>query len=138
MKSRCERQVNASVYYLDRRIADGDGARPALHSDSESWTYGELLDRVKQCARKLRSVGVKRGDRVILTCPDSPQAVAFLLAAMRVGAAPAPVPTILTDDELSFICRDCTPTAVVVDEARVERVQDLIRQLPAVPEIILP
>jgi benzoate-CoA ligase family protein len=130
-------QINASEYYLDRHIANGHAARPAIDTASESWTYGQLLDRVKQAARTLRNAGVTRGERVILMHPDSPQAVAFLLAAIRIGAAPAPIPTQLTQDELAFICDDCKPAAAVVDSAGVERVLRIPERLDPAMAIVV-
>jgi benzoate-CoA ligase family protein len=130
-------KINASAYYLDRHIGNGEAERTALRTDSMSWSYRELLVQVKVAARTLGSVGVKPGDRIVLIHPDGPQAVAFLFAAMRIGAAPAPIPTQLTDEEFSFICRDCEPAAVIVDSARAERVARLTTRLSAPPRIIV-
>ncbi len=131
-------KVNASLYYLDRHVTNGDASRTALRTEATSWTYGQLLDRVKSAARTLLSAAVKPGDRVILIHPDDPHTVAFLLAAMRIGAAPAPIPTQLTDDELAFIWDDCDPAAVIVDSARAQRVRDLANRTSAAPAIIVP
>jgi benzoate-CoA ligase family protein len=130
-------KINASPYYLDRHVTNGDAAHTALRTDTTSWTYGQLLDQVKSAARTLLSAAVKPGDRVILIHPDDPHAVAFLLAAMRIGAAPAPIPTQLTDDELAFIWDDCDPAAVIVDSARAQRVRDLANHTSAAPAIVV-
>jgi len=128
--------VNASAYYLDRHIEDGDADRTAIKTEDESWTYGELLDQVKRAGGTLRNAGVSRGDRVVLMHPDAPQAVAFLLAAMRIGAAPAPIPTQLTQDEVTFICNDCRPAAAVVDSSCAERMLGAREQLASTMAII--
>jgi benzoate-CoA ligase family protein len=137
MTSSDSAQINASEYYLDRHIAGGNATRLAIKTVSESWTYGQLLDHVKQAARTLRNTGVTRGDRVILMHPDTPQAVAFLLAAMRIGAAPAPIPTQLTEDELAFICKDCEPAVAVIDSSCAERMRRIPGQLNRTMAIIV-
>lgn len=129
--------VNASAYYLDRHIEAGNGDRTAIKTENESWTYGQLLDHVRRAAARLRNAGVSRGDRVILMHPDTPQAVAYVLAAMRIGAAPAPIPTQLTQDEVTFICNDCTPAAAVIDSSCVERVSAARERLASTMAIIV-
>lgn len=129
--------VNASAYYLDRHVEAGSGGRTAIRTASESWTYAQLLDRVQRAAATLRNAGVSRGDRVILMHSDAPPAVAYLLAAMRIGAAPAPIPTQLTQDEVTFICNDCTPAAAVVDSACAERVAAAREQLDSTMAIVV-
>lgn len=138
MASDDTKKINASLYYLDRHVANGDASRTALRTDTTPWTYGQLLEQVKSAAQILLGAAVKPGDRVILIHPDDPHAVAFLLAAMRIGAAPAPIPTQLTDDELAFIWDDCHPTAVIVDSILAQRVRDLANRTSAAPAIIVP
>jgi benzoate-CoA ligase family protein len=129
--------VNASAYYLDRHVEERNADRTAIRTESESWTYGELLDHVKRAAGTLQNAGVSRGDRVVLMHADAPEAVAFLLGAMRIGAAPAPIPTQLTQDEVTFICNDCTPAAAVVDSACAERMVGAREQLGSTTAIVL-
>jgi benzoate-CoA ligase family protein len=129
--------VNASEYYLDRHVAEGNAGAPAIRTAEETLTYGQLLDRVKHAAGMLRHVGVAPGDRVLIMHPDSPFAVAFLLAAIRIGAVPAPVPTHLTADELAFIRGDCMPAAAITDSRCIERMLHAPGQLAAPPAIIL-
>jgi propionyl-CoA synthetase len=53
---------------------------------TESYTYRELHARVNQVAAMMRSLGVKRGDRVIIYMPMVPESVFAILACARLGA----------------------------------------------------
>jgi propionyl-CoA synthetase len=53
---------------------------------TESFTYRELHIEVNRVAAMMRSLGVKRGDRVIVYMPNMPQAVFAILACARLGA----------------------------------------------------
>src|SRR5688572_17637041 len=52
----------------------------------ESFTYKELFEAVNQVAAMMQSLGVKRGDRVIIYMPNMPEAVFAILACARLGA----------------------------------------------------
>jgi acetoacetyl-CoA synthetase len=73
------------------RTAWTDPDRTAIIFDSErgragSLTYGQLAQQVARVARGLRSLGVRRGDRVAALLPNVPEAVIGLLATASLGA----------------------------------------------------
>ena len=97
---------NACEYLLDRRIAAGDGQRIALTGPAGEFSYAELYDRVCRTAAGLRAVGVQPEQRILMMMPDSPAFVVVYLAAMRVGAIPVPVSTMLRADGVAELLRD--------------------------------
>lgn len=97
---------NACEYLLDRRLAAGDGQRIALTGPVGDLTYAELHDRVRRTAAGLRAAGVQPEQRVLMVMSDSPDFVVVYLAAMRVGAVPVPVSTMLRADGIAELLRD--------------------------------
>jgi benzoate-CoA ligase family protein len=97
---------NACEYLLDRRLDAGDGDRLALTGVDGSVTYAELLDRVRRYASGLRELGLQPEQRIVMFMADSPDFVAVYLAAMRIGAIPVPVSTMLHADGLAALLRD--------------------------------
>ena len=84
-------EINVAYNCLDRHVHNGLGDRIALHfegepGDQESITYAQLTDRVKKAANLLASLGVVKGDRVIIYMPLIPEAVVAMLAVARLGA----------------------------------------------------
>jgi len=77
---------------LDRHVAAGRGARPALIWDSamtgavRTLSYAELRDATARFAGALAGLGVGRGDRVLIYMPMVPEAVVAMLACARLGA----------------------------------------------------
>jgi acetyl-CoA synthetase len=85
-------ELNASVNCLDRQM-DKRGDKIALlfepdSPDSQSYgvTYRELYERVCKLGNALRSLGVKKGDRVTIYLPMIPDAAVAMLACARIGA----------------------------------------------------
>ena len=85
-------KLNVSVNCLDRHVAQGKGGQIAIiwegndPSESESYTYADLLREVCRFANALKSLGVKKGDRVCLYLPMVIELPIALLACARLGA----------------------------------------------------
>ncbi len=84
-------QLNITTNCLDRH-ANGDRANKKaliwVGEDGEEriFTFRELLALTCQVANGLRSLGVKKGDRVCIYLPLTPEGVATMLACARIGA----------------------------------------------------
>ena len=84
-------ELNASYNCLDRHIEKNadkiaviwEGDDP---SNSRKITYQELLTEVCKFSNGLKSLGVKKGDRVTIYMPMIPEAAYSMLACMRIGA----------------------------------------------------
>ncbi|WP_374529189.1 AMP-binding protein [Novosphingobium sp.] len=84
--------LNTAYNCIDRHIAAGRGETIALAYDSpvtdvvQQFTYVELGEEVGRVAAMLASLGVAKGDRVIIYMPMIPQTVFAMLACARLGA----------------------------------------------------
>jgi benzoate-CoA ligase family protein len=97
---------NACEYLLDRRLAAGDAPRTALTGGAGDLSYAGLHDQVCRTAAGLRSLGLQPEQRILMLMADSPQFVVVYLAAMRIGAIPVPVSTMLHADGVAELLRD--------------------------------
>lgn len=83
-------ELNVSFNSLDRHIAkNGDKVAIIFESDDgkvTKVTYKELLNKVCKFANGLRSLGFKKGDRIIIYMPMSVEAVCAMQACARIGA----------------------------------------------------
>jgi acetyl-CoA synthetase len=84
-------KLNVAHNCLDRHVASGHGARPAIiwegePGDTRTVTYAELRDEVCRFANALKGLGVQKGDRVTIYLPMIPEAVVAMLACARIGA----------------------------------------------------
>jgi len=85
-------QLNASYNCLDRHLNTERRNKTALiwegepEGDSRTYTYEELHKEVCKFANVLKSLGVKRGDRVCMYLPMIPELPVAMLACARIGA----------------------------------------------------
>jgi acetyl-CoA synthetase len=84
-------ETNLAYTALDRHVAAGRGSHPALvflneRGERQTFTYAELLARVDAVASALRGLGIAKGDRLTIYMPTCPEAIALMLATVRIGA----------------------------------------------------
>lgn len=82
---------NITVNALDRHVREGWGNKVALiwagdGGEEEIYTYSRLLEQTVRMAHGLRSLGVRKGDRVSIFLPPTPAQVISMLACARLGA----------------------------------------------------
>ncbi len=84
-------ELNVSANCLDKNVNAGLGDKVALIFEADGGevtkvTYKELLAKVSRIANGLKSLGVKKGDRVVIYMPMSVEGVAAMQACARIGA----------------------------------------------------
>lgn len=119
-------RINVCANALDRHVAAGRGDDTALIYDSAMtgtrarFSYAALRDRVARFAGALRAVGVEAGDRVLIYCPMTPEAVIAMLACARIGAIHSVVFGGFAANELAVRIQDARPRAVVTSSGGLE------------------
>ena len=84
-------ELNVSYNCLDRNLQNGNAERTAIIFEADDGqvtnvTYRELHQRVCRLANGLKSLGVKKGDRVVIYMPMSIEGIAAMQACARIGA----------------------------------------------------
>ena len=119
-------ELNTSYNALDRHVEAGDGQRTALIYDSpvtgsgRTYTYAQLRDEVAEFAGALASLGVGKGDRVIVYMPMIPEAVVAMLACARLGAIHSVVFGGFAPRELAARIEDAGPRVIVAASCGIE------------------
>jgi fatty-acyl-CoA synthase len=91
--------------------------RPALLSDSESFTYGALAARINQYARWARHQGIGHGRTVCLIMPNRPDYIACWLGISRVGGTVALINIRLVGQSLAHCINVAQADDVIVDKS---------------------
>jgi propionyl-CoA synthetase len=111
--------LNTCYNALDRHVEGGRGDQAALIYDSPvtgnrgRYSYAQLRDEVARFAGALRSLGVVKGDRVVIYMPMIPQALVAMLACARLGAVHSVVFGGFAAHELALRIEDAQPKVVV-------------------------
>jgi len=110
------RDYNAAVDLIGRNLAAGRGSKVAYADDTETCTYAQLAERVDRAANLLRSMDIRREDRIGIAMLDSADWVALFLGAIKAGIVPVAMNTLLTRDDYEYQLRDSRARVLFVSE----------------------
>src|SRR5438094_22666 len=80
-------QFNIADYFLDARVREGKGQRPAVLTDTGTLTYREIQALANRFGHVFTESGVEPEQRVMIALPDGPGFVGALFGTLKIGAA---------------------------------------------------
>ncbi|ADL68199.1 AMP-dependent synthetase and ligase [Thermoanaerobacterium thermosaccharolyticum DSM 571] len=86
----------------------------AIKFKDEEITYGELPKYVDSYAAYLQSLGVKKGDKVILSMPNCPEFIFAYLGSAKAGAITIPLNLMYTMEEIQYVVKESSAHTIVV------------------------
>jgi long-chain acyl-CoA synthetase len=110
--------------------------RTALVFLGRTMTYAALADAVDRLAGALHELGVRKGDRVALILPNSPQNVIAFFAALRLGAVIVQHNPLYTPSELHHQLADSGATVAIVYDGAYRRLAQA-RRATALEHVIV-
>ena len=125
-------KLNVSYNCLDRHVNEGNGDKTAIiwegnnPSEDKEYTYSELLIEVKKFANVLKSLGVKKGDRVCLYMQMVPELSIAMLACCRIGAVHSVVFGAFSADSLRDRINDSSCKILITQDTGVRGKKDNI------------
>ncbi len=76
-------------------------------------SYREMMKNIEQCARSLKTIGIRENDRVTIAMPNCPQAIYLFYAVNMVGAVANMVHPLSGEKELEFYINESGSVTVV-------------------------
>lgn len=74
----------------------------AIEYFNNKYTYKEVMDKVIECAKSLKTIGVKEGDVVSICMPNTPEALFMFYAVNMVGAVSNMIHPLSSEKEIEF------------------------------------
>jgi acetyl-CoA synthetase len=125
-------QLNACYNCVDRHLETRKNKialiwEGNLPDETQSFTYGELHQRICQFANVLKAYNVQQGDRVCIYLPMIPEAVIAMLACARIGAIHSVVFAGFSPDALAtrLLDADCSLLITADEGVRGEKIIEL-------------
>ena len=121
-----EAKTNISYNCLDRQVEAGKGDKVAFYWEGEPgdkmvFTYKELLDEVCRFSNALKSLGIKKGDRIALYLPMIPELIFAVLACARIGAIHSVIFAGFSSESIRDRVDDCQARMVITADGGYRR-----------------
>lgn len=79
----------------------------------KSTTYAELIRQVETCAKALKTLGIRPGDKVTIAMPNCPQAIYMFYAVNRVGGIANMIHPLSAEKEIEFYLNESASVAAI-------------------------
>jgi benzoate-CoA ligase family protein len=106
-------RFNLAAYALWDRLGAGDGDRSAIVDDRGRYSYEEVRALAARFGHRLRRIGVRPEERVLLALPDRVEFPAALFGALAIGAVPVMINPDLRAEHLAEVAAYSRATALV-------------------------
>jgi benzoate-CoA ligase len=121
-------QFNAATYFIDRHLDQGRGEKVAIEAGDARVTYRQLGEKVNRFGNALRQLGTRIEERVLLLLLDSPEFAFSFFGAIKIGAVPVPVNTLLKAADHQYILNNSRARVVVVSESLYPQIEAIPRE----------
>jgi 2-aminobenzoate-CoA ligase len=110
-------RLNCAEELLDATVRRFGPDRPCLRTPTETWSYGDLRERVDRLAWVLvEDFGMVPGNRVLLRGPNNPWLVAAWLAVLKAGGVVVTTMPLLRPVEIAALVEITAPVLAVCDD----------------------
>jgi len=116
-------QFNAATYFIDRHLAEGRAEKIAIEAGEARVSYRLLGERVNRFGNALRQLGVRIEERVLLLLLDGPEFAFSFFGAIKIGAVPVPVNTLLKPADYRYLLNNSRARVAVVSESLYPQIQ---------------
>ena len=96
------RDYNFAADILKRNLDAGRGGKTAFIDHRGTYTYADLADRVERFGHVLRSLGIRREERMLICLLDTIDWPTAFLGAIKAGVVAVPVNTLMTEDDYTL------------------------------------
>lgn len=130
-------KYNAAVDFVDGNLAAGRADKAAFIDRDGSHTYGDLAARVNRFGNALLGLSVRLEERIACCLIDTIDFPTAFFGAMKVGAVPVMINTLLTADNYRFILNDCRARVLVISAELYPIFAPIIKDLPAIEHVVV-
>jgi len=108
---------DGSMFEAVAKVAETYGEQTAFDFMGKSTSYRKLVSGVEECAKALKTIGVREGDRVTIAMPNCPQAIYMFYAVNLVGAVANMIHPLSAEKEIEFYLNESkSVTAITLDQ----------------------
>jgi benzoate-CoA ligase len=107
---------NAASFFIDDNVNNGRGHKVAIYYKDTTVTYSQLQASVNMVGNALRKLDVEMENRILLLCNDTPEFVESFYGAIKIGAVPIPVNTMMNPSDYEYFLNNSRAKVIIAHE----------------------
>jgi acetyl-CoA synthetase len=137
-----DKTVNAAYNLVDRHAKGKRGSKVAIYfkgekGNKEKYTYALLKKLTDKFANVLKSNGIKKGDRVFIFLPPTPQRHIAFIGILKIGAIAGPLFPAFQEIALFDRLKDCDAKLLITSADLFPRIKKIWKDLPKLEKVII-
>ena len=106
-----------SMFEMVEQIAQKYPEQVAFDFMGKSTTYRKMVQEIESCAKALKTIGIREGDKVTIAMPNCPQAIYMFYAVNLVGGIANMIHPLSAENEIEFYLNESeSVTAITLDQ----------------------
>ncbi len=106
-----------SMFEAVEKIAQQYPKAVAFDFMGKPTTYRQLVEKIETCAKALKTIGIRQGDKVTIAMPNCPQAICMFYAVNLVGGIANMIHPLSAEKEIEFYLNESqSVTAITLDQ----------------------
>jgi benzoate-CoA ligase family protein len=130
-------RFNVASHFVDRHLDTGAGMAPAFLYEDRVLTYADVADLANRAGNALLELGVRMEDRVLMLCLDAPEFVGTFWGAIKMGAVPIPVNTLMRAADYLYFLHDSRAKVAIVSAALLAEAGPILSQAPHLQHVLV-
>ncbi|MBI4607981.1 MAG: AMP-binding protein, partial [Candidatus Rokubacteria bacterium] len=130
-------RFNAATFFVDRNVAEGRGGKIAFFCEDRAVTYGQIQELANRVGNALRDLGVELEHRVLLLLLDGPEFVAAFFGAVKTGAVPIPVNTMMRAQDYLYFLDDSRARVAIISQPLLAEAGPILGQAKFLKHVVV-
>lgn len=125
------------IWHLLRNSARRSPHKEALVHGEQRLTYQEVARRVSGLATSLRSIGMKRGERIGIYLEASVPQVVSIFGVSQAEGVYVPISAVLHSAQVMHIAHDCEMKGLITSSSKLNSLATVLPQIPSLEFLII-
>ena len=138
-------RMNVAEMLIDENVKAGRGEKIAVrcYGDDSTGikrseiTYHELMMNTNRAGNAFRSIGLGVDDRILIVALDTPEFLYAFFGAIKIGAIPVPVNTMLSPEEYLYYLNDSRSKAIVLHANLTEKIASILDKAEFLKHVVV-
>jgi benzoate-CoA ligase len=118
-------------------VDQGRGQTPAFYYEDRVLSYGDVQELANRTGNALRDLGIGLEDRVLMICLDAPEFLGTFWGAIKIGAVPVPVNTLMRGADWLYFLNDSRASVAVISAPLLAEAAPVLGQAPHLRHVLV-